>query len=192
MLYTLFYEIVSNKNILYHSITTSKYKTQAIQRYYNENNFFIREGEVTSKTSATWSNNFDKHDYDFVYENLGYIPNGITGYIINDNSIIDSIVLEKENFFYTVKLTLNPNIACEKTKLEIKFNADALELPKYKSVELTISMNENWQVEQIIMHDIYELKVKLGISITAPIDSTITENFYYDEVIIPEEYLNIF
>ena len=65
------------------------------------------------------------------------------------------------------------------TKKEIKYNSGAGELPTFSSSELTIHMNENWQVEQIVIHDIYEITVKLGVKITAPVDSIITENFFY-------------
>ena len=86
--------------------------------------------------------------------------------------VIKSEIIESD-YYYTAKLTLDPNIACKYTQLEVMFNAGAKKLPKYEETVITISMNENWQVQQIIMHDVYEIKVKLGVAINAPVDATI-------------------
>lgn len=172
-------KIVFNDEILYFSVTTSKYKNEAVKRHYLSDKVLMQQGEIIAWNSVDWNGEISEHSYDYIKDNIGYIPNILTGYIINEESIIETSVIENTNYFYTAKIILNPSIACAVTQKEIKYNSGALELPKYEYVELIVHMNENWQVQQIIMHDIYELKVKLGVKITAPIDSTITETFYY-------------
>lgn len=173
-------KVVFNDEILYFSVTTSKYKNEAIKRHYLKDKVLMQPGEIVAWNSVNWDGEVTKLSYDYVKENIGYIPNILTGYIINEESIIEASVIENTSHFYTAKIVLNPAIACINTQKEIKFNSGALKLPLYEKVELTIHMNENWQVEQIIMHDVYEITVKLGIKITAPVDSTITETFYYE------------
>ena len=183
--------IIKGKEILFESITSSKYKKEAIQRYYDGENVLMRRGKIIDEKSANWNSECEKYDYQFIIKNIGYIQSDMTGYLINDESIIKSEIIESD-YYYTAKLTLNPNIACKYTQLEVMFNAGAEKLPKYEETVITISMNENWQVQQIIMHDVYEIKVKLGVAINAPVDATIEETFYYDNIEIPNEYLEFF
>ncbi|MBQ3252990.1 MAG: hypothetical protein IJA65_00400 [Acholeplasmatales bacterium] len=184
-------KVVNGNKILFESITTSDFKNEAIQRYYNGNSVNMRYGKITSTTTANWESEYEVYDYDYFSEKLGFTPNIMTGYIINDESILDYEIIDS-NYFYTVRITLDSSVACMNTKHEVKFNAGALDLPKYSKTELTISLNEDWLPQEIIMHDIYKLKVKVGFTVNAPVDATLTEKFYYDDVEIPDEYNNIF
>lgn len=172
-------KLVCGNEILYYSATTSKYKTEAIKRHYLEDKVLIQKGKIKTFDDINWNGKVTEHSYDYIKENIGYIQNILTGYIINEESIIEANVVEDSNHFYSVDLVLNHEVACQLVKKEIKFNSGALEFPVYESLKITIHMNKDWQVEQIILHDIYQLKVRVGITIDAPVDSIITENFYY-------------
>ena len=172
-------KVVYDNEILYISITDSKYKSEALKRYYQTDNVLIQKGKVTSTSTATWDGKITEYSYDYIKENIGYIHNILTGYIITDESVIESTVLEETNHYYSVKIVLNHEIGCALTKKEIKFNSGAVNLPEFETSELTIHMNKDWQVEQIEIHDVYQITVKLGVKITAPVDSIITETFYY-------------
>ena len=70
-------KIINGKEILYQSITSSKYKEEAIQRYYDGGNVFMRKGEIVDDKNANWYEECEKYDYEFIKENIGYIPSNI-------------------------------------------------------------------------------------------------------------------
>lgn len=168
--------------------TSSSFVKIASQRYYTENRVYIRDGKLTSTTSADWKDDCNPVSYEYIDEVIGVRPNLLCAYVINEKSVnlAESYVdTTNTEFDYVVHLQLDLEESVVQAKREIKFNSAAADYPKYSEVSCVIAMDKNWRVQQIISHDVYKIQIN-GLPTAAPVDSLLTENFYYDDYKIDE------
>lgn len=179
-------ERVVNGDLSYATyLTTSNFVNKTNQRMYLEDKVLFREGKVESK-KAVYSEDFApySYSYDYIYENLGWVPREMSPYVITEDNIVSSRVIEESNYPYTMEFILDNKESVDHTKREVRYNADALSYPKYSQVKVTISLDNDWKVLEIQTDDIYDITVKMGISMTVPVNSKLVEKFYYDDYLI--------
>ena len=179
-------ERVVNGDLSYATyLTTSNFVNKTNQRMYLEDKVLFREGKVESR-KAIYSEDVApySYSYDYIYENLGWVPREMSPYVITEDNIVSSRVIEESNYPYTMEFILDNKESVDHTKREVRYNADALSYPKYSQVKVTISLDNDWKVLEIQTDDIYDITVKMGISMTVPVNSKLVEKFYYDDYLI--------
>lgn len=179
-------ERIINGDISYATyLTTSSFVNKTNQRLYLEDKVLYREGKVDSGI-AIYDENVEPYtySYEYVYDNLGWVPREMSSYIINEDTIVSSRVVEDSSYPYTMEFILDNKSSIDHTKREVRYNADAISYPKYDQVKVTISLDNDWKVLEIKTDDIYDITVKMGISMTAPVNSKLVEKFYYDDYLI--------
>ena len=161
--------------------TTSSFVESSVERFYLEDKVLVRNAKFENKV-PTFDDSLDpySYSYDYILDNLGWLPFSMTSYIINEDTIVSSQVIEND-YFYTMELMLDLEESISHTKREIRYNANALSYPKYQQVKVSISLDEEWRVLEIKTEDIYELTVKMGINLTVPVESNLIERFYYED-----------
>ena len=175
-------ERIINDDVAYTTyLTTSSFVNSTNQKLYLEDKVLVREGKVKNGSSEYDNNEPYSYSYDYIYENLGWTPFEMSPYIINEDTIISSKVIENSNYPYSMEFILDNKDSIDHNKREVRYNANALSYPKYEQVKVTISLDNDWRVLEIKTDDIYDITVKLGISMTVPVNSKLVEKFYYDD-----------
>ena len=173
---------IVNKDKAYVTHTTSSsFVESSVERFYLEDKVLVRNASFENKTPV-FDDNLDpySYSYDYILDNLGWLPFSMTSYIINEDTIVSSKVIESEHF-YTMELMLDLDESISHTKREIRYNANALSYPKYQQVKVSISLDDDWRVLEIKTEDVYDLTVKMGINLTVPVESNLVEKFYYED-----------
>ena len=173
---------IVNKDKAYVTHTTSSsFVESSVERFYLEDKVLVRNSSFENKTPV-FDDNLDpySYSYDYILDNLGWLPFSMTSYIINEDTIVSSKVIESEHF-YTMELMLDLDESISHTKREIRYNANALSYPKYQQVKVSISLDDDWRVLEIKTEDVYDLTVKMGINLTVPVESNLVEKFYYED-----------
>lgn len=161
--------------------TVSSFVESGVERYYLQDKVLLRNAEFVDD-QPIFNDEEDPYvySYDYILDNLGWLPFSMTSYIINEETIVSSQVIEND-YFYTMELMLDLEESISHTKREIRYNANALSYPKYQQVKVSISLDEEWRVLEIKTEDIYDITVKMGINLTVPVESTLVEKFYYQD-----------
>ena len=173
---------IVNKDKAYVTHTTSSsFVESSVERFYLEDKVLVRNASFENKTPV-FDDNLDpySYSYDYILDNLGWLPFSMTSYIITEDTIVSSKVIESEHF-YTMELMLDLDESISHTKREIRYNANALSYPKYQQVKVSISLDDDWRVLEIKTEDVYDLTVKMGINLTVPVESNLVEKFYYED-----------
>ena len=161
--------------------TTSSFVESSVERLYLEDKVLVRNAKFENKTPS-FNDEIEPYtySYDYILDNLGWLPFSMTSYIINEETILSSQVIENNEYPYTMELLLDVNESIANTKREVRYNANALSYPKYQQVKVSISLDNDWRVLEIKTEDIYEITVKMGINLTVPVNSNLVEKFYYE------------
>lgn len=160
--------------------TSSSFVETAVERFYLEDKVIVRNGKFDDGV-ATFSDDTDPqtYSYEYILDNIGWLPFSMTSYVINEETIVSSQVVEDEN--YVMEFVLDNSSSISNTKREIRYNANAVSYPKYKQVKVSITLDDEWRVLQVKTEDIYDITVKMGINITTEVKSTLIEKFYYED-----------
>lgn len=80
------------------------------------------------------------------YRKISYAPTQYTimGYVFNDESIIKTELVSNTDDLVSVKYTLDNVLATNIVKVDMKINGDLTDYPKYKNIELTLSMKKDF------------------------------------------------
>ena len=165
--------------------TTSSFIESSVERFYLEDKVLIRNAKFENDIPI-FNDEIEPYSYSYEYilDNFGWLPFDMTSYIINEDTILDSKVIENSEYPYTMELILDLEESISHTKREIRYNANALSYPKYEQVKVSISLDNDWKVLEIKTEDIYDLSINMGINLTVPVNSNLIEKFYYEDCLI--------
>ncbi len=158
------------------SVSFSTFVKLGEQRYVNgTTDFIVRQSDkVNSLDDVTWSNTatpISKETYD---ERYGYSPTGLTGYILNDSTIVSSELYSKENGLYTFHYVLDVNSAPYFVLFEMRTSAGTSAFPQFLRAELYVTMDANWKVQSLTTDCEYKVAL-LGGTLCK---ENLTETFY--------------
>ena len=176
---------VVNKDKAYVTHTTkSSFVESAVERIYLEDKVLLRNGKF-DKDQVVYNDGEVPfvYSYEYILQNIGWLPFDMTSYIINEDTIISSRVVES-NYHYSMEFILDNTSSVSNTKREVRYNANAVSYPKYSQVKVTISLDESWKVLEIKTEDKYDITVKMGINFTVPVETHLVEKFYYDDCLL--------
>lgn len=194
--YTQNIEIVKQKAkdvTLLQQISRSLLKKTAEQKMIYENCAVIRSASKINKDIVEWEKSGSKVISTSEYLELyGYLPTYYTGYILNKKTILDYKVLKNVENEFTIYLELDPKMAAEDYKKDVKVNGGMNDYPNFYYCHLTVTMNDNWEVLLILIEEEYDAslsglgKLKCTTSMEeyfAYLKEDISEKSYYDNYV---------
>ena len=184
---------------LVNTVSASSFKNIASQKFFPKGDkYFIKDGKINSNDiskpifdEAKDPVAYTRSDY---LNSYGWLPTQLCSYIFAENSIIveESKVLPSSEFAYEALVTLDLVNSIAQTKREVKTNGGAMSYPEYSSISMVVSLDDEWRVHRISYHDVYEITVKMGVALTAPVDSNLVENFYYEDYEIDQSLIDYY
>lgn len=170
-------KIVTQEATFSESISTSTFVKVAEQIYIKENIFLKREAKKVSSSGISWNDNVSKLTEEQYLNTYGYSPKDPTRYIINKNTIISEIETTNNGIGrkYSYKFSLDPELASYFYKSSVKELSGSSNDPKFKSIELEITLDYKWRITQIVANEIYDIEIPALGQVTC--HATLTETF---------------
>ncbi|MCM1289382.1 MAG: hypothetical protein NC132_01840 [Corallococcus sp.] len=148
------------------------------QLYVWEENYLSRRADkVQSLNSATWKNTAKKYTKDGWFDKIGYRCNELTGYILNDGTILDATLEKIENGLYTFRYVLDTETAPYYVLHEMRNNAGTEGFAKFEKCEIVVTMDKNWIVQTLTTDCRYKVTLN-SVMQNLICTESLTETFY--------------
>lgn len=149
----------------------------AEQRYYTGNDYLIRFGKANTVTDVVWGNTSDDvraYTAQGHEEEYGYVPNEMTSYILNRESVNSGALVSAANGLYTYEYDLNVERAPSRLLREMSHSAGTgKKYPQFEVAKLTVVMDGNWVVRSATTYSRYQVAMFGGIGC----EENMTETF---------------
>lgn len=172
-------KIVNEDETFSESLSVSALKSVAVQKYITPTSFLDRTGSKISENGATWDgaiHSYTKEDYT---DRWGNIKKSMTGYVLNDLSVLTGEWVKEENGNQVYSYTLETSIAPYRYQHEVKTNAGSKDYPLFSKIQIDVTMTNDWKVQSIASKETYQIGL-FGANITC-VSDLLEEFTYYDE-----------
>lgn len=191
-------KVVNDDVLFIELLSHSRFVKFSYQTYFKEETILERKGTVTSiNEDANYSKSkIKKYQNDEYIAKYGYIPNVVLPYVLNDSTILEAKLLSCEENLYTYNYKLDPIESVKYYSYKVMTSGGASKLPVFSSVEINITINDEYQILKIETIEEYQVKgmVILGISIEPFVKSVVVETIKINENKVPikdeEVFLN--
>jgi len=164
---------VVGNNVFKQSVSDGMVKMGS-QTYIWGDNFIFRDvANVKSVTDVTWKNTARKVSKSTYDETYGYHFAGLTGYILNDKTILNAELEKEENGIYTYRYTLDIELAPYYVLYEMRTNAGTKGFATFTKAEIVVEMDENWIIKTLSTDCKYKVPMLGGV----PCEEHMTETF---------------
>lgn len=169
---------VVGKNVFKQSTSFSSLVKFGEQLYVWEENYLSRRADkVDALDSATWKNTAKKYSKEGWDDKIGYRCNELTGYILNDDTILDAKLEKEENGIYTFRYVLDIEKSPYYLLHEMRNNAGTDSFAQFVKAEIVVTMDKEWIVKTLTTD--CEYKVTLNSVLQNVLCSeSLTETFY--------------
>lgn len=196
--------VVKGKEIFQEAISSSALKSVADQLYFYDDNIFYRPASKINGDSAVFPQTVYKLSSDDYYSRYGAMPNELTKYAINPDTILevadgnavatyaasaddeatddgvelyvpDSLTPDADGN-YCVKLTLDPVESSKYYRNEVRTRGGADQNPVFYSVKLTLVMTSGFTPVSLTFDENYDIAIP-GLG-AMNCTSALTERFY--------------
>lgn len=160
----------------------------------NKDNYLVNLDETTAKTITL-------DEYKSFFNTLPTTPLTyiVSSFTTQEGTYDKDVTLNSDNkYVFNIKMTGEyASYAAFYYSYEIRHFAgfsvpttppDVKDLPAWKSVEMTVTMNENFEIEHIHYDEVYQIEV---MSINSTVTDDFDDYFYYDDETVAE-YLEVF
>ncbi len=158
------------------AVSYSDKKSVAEQKYFKNGRIFTRSkrGAIDSENmTATWSSNIVELSVEEYYYKYGAMPGELSKFVINESTVISSKPTSPTiDGAYAFYFELSTESA-KYVKNEVRTLSGSKSDPSYQSIELTIEIDENYNLLRISGKEVYKLAIFAGITCTC----TYTEDF---------------
>lgn len=160
-------QTLTNKRTITPEATFSETKTystfvkSAEQFYTTKEKILKRDSNKISKNSVSWNNNISSLSHEQYLEKYGYLSTDPTRYIINENTVLDDIEIITNGIGrkYTYKFNLDPKTSITNYSVSVKNIANAISLPSFESIQVTITFDYKWRISKIETYEIYTVEL---------------------------------
>ena len=179
--------IVNNGKCYKRSISASKFVKVGKEYYIAGDNYLVRDASKVSSVSEYQFSNEDNYikklsATDF-YNGYGNVPNTISGYILNDDTIKGGRFVGENNGIYQFKYELEPTLSTIASRNEMKTMAGTEKHPVINKVTFTLFIDSEWKVVKTNSISEYQVEMKgLGV---VDLEENLTEVFTFGEFEIP-------
>ena len=143
--------IKNGKDNYYYSLSNSIIKS--------EHTAFFRDNKVVYKMNNEDNNFVNLNEY---IERFKVIPmKNVFGYILNNESILSSSLIDNQDGLYHLKYVLDPVKAMTLIVKQTKEFGDLKELPKFNSVEIIVAMKEDYTPVSISTVSSYDISISI-------------------------------
>lgn len=126
----------------------------------------LYSGTVTSRTTASWSNNFKEVNFEEYRSIYGVVPSNVIPYIVSEKTVKESSsVTILAGGLYQFTLSLDAETAPMNYVQKMKKLSDLTENPTFISLEVTFVVDKNFNFVSTRSEEGYTLKF-LGIPVT--------------------------
>lgn len=162
------------------------------QLYIWEDNYLSRSAvKVSSLDEVQWEDTAYKYTEEAWAEKIGYRNDGLTGYILNDKSVIGATLEKKEGNMYTFRYVLDCTIAPYFVLYEMRNNSGLTGFATFSKAELVVTMDENFRVHTVTTDCEYNVPMLGGIPCKESLTETF-DNFGYDGDLPEKEFFEVF
>jgi len=169
---------VVGKNAFKQSTSFSSLVKFGEQLYVWEENYLSRRADkVNALDSATWKNTAKKYTKDGWFDKIGYRCNELTGYILNDDTIIDAALEKEENGIYTFRYALDIEKSPYYLLHEMRNNAGTDTFAQFVKAEIVVTMDKDWIVKTLTTDCEYKVTLNSVLQNVLCTES-LTETFY--------------
>lgn len=167
------YRTVVGKNVFKQSVSDGLVKMGS-QTYIWGDNYILRDVEkVRGIEDVTWKNTARKVSKETYDETYGYHFAGLTGYILNDETILSATLEKEENGIYTYRYVLDEKVAPYYVLYEMRTNAGTKGFATFEKAEIVVEIDENWQLQTLSTDCKYNVPMLGGV----PCEEHMTEVF---------------
>lgn len=156
--------------------STSSFVSVGKQTYIANENIVMRDATNVSKDA--WSNNFKQCTAEEYKQTYGVLPNALSNYALNDETIIDATKTKNEDGTITFTFKIDTEKGTKGYRINMYKLGGLSSLPKFNACTLKITVDANWQIKTIKSIDEYVIN-KGGLLSNLNCSSTLTETFEY-------------
>lgn len=166
--------VINGSEVYKESLSHSTFKSVGGRNYIKGDGYVVLSADsLKSIDSVSWASDAEHVSQRDFIATFGYVPNGVTGYVINDDTIISAEYLGEEGGIYSFKYVLDNDKATGAMSLEMRTMAGNDSLPVFEYTSIIIRMDENWCVTETVTDCIYRVNMLGGVTC----HETLTEVF---------------
>ncbi len=163
---------VVNGNVFKEMATVGVVKN-AYQLYLYGNNYLYRKpAKITSTSVIKWADTAQKFTEDAFLDKFGHRSDALTGYILNDETIVDARIESTENGLYSYRYILDINTAPARMLREMKANSGMSNYSTFEKAEIVVTMDADWQVKSLRTDCKYKVPMLGGLDCVEDITET--------------------
>lgn len=146
------------------------------QLYVRGDKYLSRSADkVKNLRDVTWKNSATTYtEAEFMYK-IGSRNTDLTGYVLNDLTILDAYLESAENDMYTFRYKLDVNTAPFFVLYEMRNNAGSSKFATFYKAELVITMDSNYYIQTLTTDCKYKA-ASMGLHVDCT--ESLTEKFY--------------
>lgn len=169
--------IKTKEGVFSETITHSSFVKNAYQYFFVNDNVFYKEGENISEGKCDWNEEINRESKNEYLDKHGSLPSMLTHFILNNDTIIGSMVEEENNnFIYT--FNLDQKTAPLPEIVDIKYNLGENADPEFISITLVLVVNREKEIKEMTMLETYYAKVPILGKVLCK--ANIKEKFTYE------------
>ncbi len=177
---------VSKGNVFKQSTSHSALVKFGEQLFVWGENYLSRSAQkVTSTSEVTWQNTAVKHSAQAWAEKIGYRNDGLSGYILNDQTITEAELVSQQGEYYTFRYVLDCQTATCNVLYEMRNNSGMDGFATFLKAELTVVMDKNFIVQTLSTDCEYKVPMLGGINCKENLTETFFDVGYDGE--LPEQ-----
>ena len=156
---------VNGDEVLKRSLSHSTFKSVGVEMFVSGKNYVLRDAtSLKSVDEVTWEEDPYRVTEENFISKFGGVPNGITAYVLTENTILSSEFLGEENGIYAYRYILDNALATTKIRLEMRTMAGTKTLPNFEEVALTVYMDGNWRIQKTETACVYKVDMLGGVT----------------------------
>ena len=156
---------VNGDEVLKRSLSHSTFKSVGVEMFVSGKNYVLRDAtSLKSVDEVTWGADPYRVTEETFISKFGGVPNGITAYVLTENTILSSEFLGEENGIYAYRYILDNALATTKIRLEMRTMAGTKTLPNFEEVALTVYMDGNWRIQKTETACVYKVDMLGGVT----------------------------
>lgn len=158
----------------------------AYQLYlYGDNYLYRKPDKINSSSDIKWANSAQKFTKDDFLGKFGHCSNELTGYILNDETVLEGTLEKQEDGLFTYRYVLDKVKAPAYMLYEMRANSNMKGFSTFIKAEIIVTMDANWQVKTLRTDCEYNVPMSVGVKCTEDITETFTEIGYQGD--LPEK-----
>lgn len=167
--------VVSDGNVFKEMVTIGIVKNAYQLFLYNGNYLYRKFDSIKSADNIKWANSASKYaENDFLLK-FGHRSDALTGYILNDDTIVSGVLEKEENGLFQYRYVLDIETAPARMLYEMKTNSNMSDYSTFVKAEIIVVMDSDWQVKTVTTDCKYKVPMFGGLDCVEDITETFSD-----------------